>query len=135
MDRKAIINKFILDFTVPGRPLTKEEILNYRDYGLGIKDDRVFEEVFSDDAYPGAMGYMPSVNRMRHIQRGLDSTRFETKREKKVKKDIATPEEIHEIIQECLKNMGVTRRPVSIEQKPVAGNLTDAWPDYLKGLK
>lgn len=134
MDREAIINKFILEFAVPGRPLAKEEILNYRDYGLGIKEDQVFEAVFDKDAFADSMGYMPSVSRMRHIQRGIDSARFGAKQEKETNEDIATPEEIHAILQETLKDLGAPRRPVSIEQKPAAGNLVDALPDHLKGL-
>ncbi len=134
MDRKTIINKFILDFAAPGRRLTNEEIINYRDYGLGIKDDRVFKEVFDVGTYAGAMGYMPAVSRMRYVQREIEHDRLEDQRQEEAHEDIATPEEIHAIIQETLKTLGATPKKKAPVQKPDPGNLMDALPEHLKGL-
>ena len=130
MDRNPLINKFILQFATPGRRLTKEEIITYRDYGLGIKDDQVFEEVFDFETYMDSMGYMPSVNRMRYVQRGIDSAYVEEKRKKEVDEDIATPEEVHAIIQETLKRQGASPKKAVVEKKP--GNIMDALPEHLK---
>ena len=68
---------------------------------------------------------MPSVNRMRYVQRGIDSAYVDEKRKKEVDEDIATPEEIHAIIQETLKRLGAS--PKKVEKKP--GNLMDALPE------
>ena len=133
MDRNSVINQFVLDFNVPGRRLTPEEILNYQKYGLAIKDDTIFEEVFSVDTYVGAMGYMPSVARMRYVQGQIERDAYESKQSFE-EEEIAAPEEIHAIIQDRLKQMGVEPKKKAPAKEPVPGNLMEALPEHLKGL-
>ena len=151
IDRKKVMEKFTLDLSKPGQMMTIDQAVNLRDYGLGIKEDRVFLEVFDTEQYDG---WMPTVAGMQVVQRRLKLS-VPPKPVMVDPDDIPTPEQVHAYIVETLASIregrprpderGLdptdmpTEQPLPIvESKPEPGNLgkviEDALPEYLKGL-
>lgn len=145
------MEKFTLDLSKPGQVMTIDQAVNLRDYGLGIKEDRVFLEVFDTEQYDG---WMPTVAGMQVVQRRLELI-APSKPVVVDPDDIPTPEQVHAYIVETLasiregrprpdeRGLDPTNMPTeSLEPpespKPTPGNLgeiiEDALPEYLKGL-
>ena len=151
VNRNKVMEKFTLDLSKPGQVMTIDQAVNLRDYGLGIKEDRVFLEVFDTEQYDG---WMPTVAGMQAVQRRLELT-APSKPVVVDPDDIPTPEQVHAYIVETLasiregrprpdeRGLDPTDMPTeSLEppesSKPTPGNLgeilKEELPEYLKGL-
>ncbi len=140
IDRKKVMEQFVLDLSKPGQMMSLEQAVNLKDYGLSIKEDSVFLQVFDPSQYGD---WMPSVEGMKVEQRRLESSKPPPVEEPE---DIPTREEVHNFIQQtltALKNNTpvptvmerITEElPEPIQEAVKPGNLMDALPEHLKGL-
>lgn len=113
---------------IPPEKTLKEHI----DWGVTVNKVNL-KYALDVDNHPEVKGTVPRP-KLPTLMRLASSYRYESKASEETEEEIATPEEIHTIIQDTLKSLGATPKKKAPTQEPASGNIMEALPNYLKGL-